>query len=154
MNSSPSFLTKNLKEYFKNDRAFFLKAVSKNGIALKSAAIELRSDKEIVLTAVEHGYSLQNAPVALQADKEVVFACKFYGAGSYREWAAKGSRMLGILAVIAERFGRIHRSNLLGMGALPDLLDGVKLGALGLTGEAEISLSDLNGLDKPRSGLV
>ena len=49
----------------------------------------------------------------------VVFAGKEYGTGSSRDWAAKGTRLLGVRAVIAESFERIHRSNLIGMGVLP-----------------------------------
>jgi aconitate hydratase len=76
----------------------------------------------------------------------VVFAGKEYGSGSSRDWAAKGTRLLGVRAVVAESFERIHRSNLVGMGVLPlQLPDGVKVDSLGLTGEEEI---DIAGLDK------
>jgi len=65
----------------------------------------------------------------------VVIAGKEYGAGSSRDWAAKGPRLLGVRAVIAESFERIHRSNLLGMGVLPlQFRDGENAGSLGLTG--------------------
>jgi aconitate hydratase len=65
----------------------------------------------------------------------VVIAGKEYGAGSSRDWAAKGTRLLGVRAVIAESFERIHRSNLLGMGVLPlEFQPGESRETLGLTG--------------------
>jgi len=65
----------------------------------------------------------------------VIFAGKEYGTGSSRDWAAKGPRLLGVRAVIAESFERIHRSNLVGMGVVPlELLDGATVESLGITG--------------------
>ena len=67
----------------------------------------------------------------------VVLAGKEYGSGSSRDWAAKGTALLGVRAVIAESFERIHRSNLIGMGVLPlQIRDGATLAHLGLDGEA------------------
>ena len=75
----------------------------------------------------------------------VVLAGKEYGSGSSRDWAAKGTALLGVRAVIAESFERIHRSNLIGMGVLPlQLPEGETLESLGLTGEEEVSLGDLD----------
>ncbi len=66
----------------------------------------------------------------------VVFAGKEYGTGSSRDWAAKGTRLLGVRAVIAESFERIHRSNLIGMGVLPLVFaEGMSWKALGLKGD-------------------
>ena len=66
----------------------------------------------------------------------VVLAGREYGSGSSRDWAAKGTRLLGVRAVIAESFERIHRSNLVGMGVLPlQFPDGQSAASLGLTGE-------------------
>jgi aconitate hydratase len=65
----------------------------------------------------------------------VVLAGKMYGAGSSRDWAAKGTYLLGVKAVIAESFERIHRSNLVEMGVLPlEFVDGQTADSLGLTG--------------------
>jgi len=65
-----------------------------------------------------------------------VLAGKEYGAGSSRDWAAKGPALLGVKSVIAESFERIHRSNLIGMGILPlEFEEGMNYQALGLTGE-------------------
>ena len=74
----------------------------------------------------------------------VVLAGKEYGSGSSRDWAAKGARLLGVRAVIAESFERIHRSNLVGMGVLPlQFTGGASVASLGLTGTEEISVTGL-----------
>lgn len=73
----------------------------------------------------------------------VVFAGKGYGAGSSRDWAAKGPHLLGVEAVFAESFERIHRSNLIGMGIAPlEMAEGT-MASLGLTGEEAVSLPDI-----------
>ena len=75
----------------------------------------------------------------------VVLAGKEYGSGSSRDWAAKGTLLLGVRAVIAESFERIHRSNLIGMGVLPlQFPDGESAESLGLTGEEKISIAELD----------
>jgi aconitate hydratase len=74
----------------------------------------------------------------------VVLAGKEYGSGSSRDWAAKGTKLLGVRAVIAESFERIHRSNLVGMGVLPlQFPQGESAESLGLTGEEEYSITGL-----------
>jgi aconitate hydratase len=74
----------------------------------------------------------------------VIFAGKEYGTGSSRDWAAKGTRLLGVRAVIAESFERIHRSNLIGMGVLPLVFaEGMSWQALGLKGDEKVSLKGL-----------
>jgi aconitate hydratase len=81
------------------------------------------------------------------ADEEVplvVLAGKEYGSGSSRDWAAKGTRLLGVRAVLAESFERIHRSNLIGMGVLPlQFPEGESVESLGLTGEETFDVGDL-----------
>jgi aconitate hydratase len=73
-----------------------------------------------------------------------VLAGKEYGTGSSRDWAAKGSFLLGIKAVIAESFERIHRSNLIGMGVLPlQFTDGESADTLGLTGRETYDIEGL-----------
>jgi aconitate hydratase len=74
----------------------------------------------------------------------VVFAGKEYGTGSSRDWAAKGAKLLGVRAVIAETFERIHRSNLVGMGVLPLQFKIEGWQKLGLTGEEIVSIRGLN----------
>jgi aconitate hydratase len=79
----------------------------------------------------------------------LVLAGKEYGTGSSRDWAAKGTALLGVRAVIAESYERIHRSNLVGMGVLPlQFVDGQNTASLGLTGRERFDISGLGGLDK------
>ncbi len=74
----------------------------------------------------------------------VVLAGKEYGSGSSRDWAAKGTRLLGVRAVIAQSFERIHRSNLVGMGVLPlQFPDGESAESLGLSGEEVFSIEGI-----------
>jgi aconitate hydratase len=78
----------------------------------------------------------------------VVLAGKEYGSGSSRDWAAKGTALLGVKAVIAESYERIHRSNLIGMGVLPlQFPDGENAESLGLTGEETFSFEGVTGLN-------
>jgi aconitate hydratase len=77
----------------------------------------------------------------------VVLAGKEYGSGSSRDWAAKGSQLLGIKAVLVESFERIHRSNLVGMGLLPlEFVDGATVASLGLTGQERYRVVGLEAL--------
>jgi aconitate hydratase len=84
----------------------------------------------------------------------VVFAGKEYGTGSSRDWAAKGTILLGIRAVIAQSFERIHRSNLVGMGVLPLVFDeGVSWQSLGIKGDETVTIAGVSDL-KPRQRLT
>jgi aconitate hydratase len=84
----------------------------------------------------------------------VVFAGKEYGTGSSRDWAAKGTRLLGIRAVIAESFERIHRSNLVGMGVLPLVLaTGTSWQSLGIKGDETVTINGLADGLEPRQTL-
>ncbi len=85
----------------------------------------------------------------------VIFAGKEYGSGSSRDWAAKGTLLLGVRAVIAESFERIHRSNLVGMGVLPIVFkDGQNAESLGLKGDESLSIGGLDALSlAPRQTL-
>ena len=83
----------------------------------------------------------------------VVFAGHLYGNGSSRDWAAKGTILLGVKAVIAGSFERIHRSNLIGMGVLPlEFEEGTSWQSLGLTGEEQVSIGGINAIE-PRQNL-
>jgi len=85
----------------------------------------------------------------------IVIAGKEYGTGSSRDWAAKGPKLLGITAVIAESFERIHRSNLIGMGILPlEFMDGMTRQSLKLIGDEVIDIVGLSNQIKPRSALT
>ncbi|MEL6374700.1 MAG: aconitate hydratase, partial [Pseudomonadota bacterium] len=84
----------------------------------------------------------------------VVFAGKEYGTGSSRDWAAKGTRLLGVRAAIAQSLERIHRSNLVGMGVLPLVFqDGASWQELGITGTEQVTIRGLADL-KPRATLI
>ena len=124
--------------------------------------------KNLLLQGVEGGYTknflaggeqttIYDASMAYQAAgiPLVILAGKEYGSGSSRDWAAKGTALLGVKAVIAESFERIHRSNLIGMGVLPlQFLDGDSAESLGLTGDEEYSISgitELNGGQVPKT---
>tara|TARA_B100001559_G_scaffold83203_1_gene69173 strand:+ start:3267 stop:5855 length:2589 start_codon:yes stop_codon:yes gene_type:complete len=79
----------------------------------------------------------------------IVFAGKNYGCGSSRDWAAKGTKLLGVKAVIAESFERIHRSNLVGMGVLPlEFMEGDNFENLGLEVTAQFTINKINVNDK------
>jgi aconitate hydratase len=78
----------------------------------------------------------------------IVLAGKEYGSGSSRDWAAKGTRLLGVRAVIAESFERIHRSNLVGMGVLPlQFSPGESVASLGLTGRETFTIEGIADAD-------
>jgi aconitate hydratase len=97
-------------------------------------------------TIYEASMAYQGANIAL-----VILAGKEYGSGSSRDWAAKGTALLGVKAVIAESFERIHRSNLIGMGVLPlQFLDGQDANSLGLSGEEVFSISGVTALNEGR----
>jgi aconitate hydratase len=84
----------------------------------------------------------------------IVIAGRDYGAGSSRDWAAKGTRLLGVRAVIARGFERIHRSNLVGMGVLPcELPEGITAQTLGLDGTERFDLT-LDGPLSPRQSAL
>jgi aconitate hydratase len=92
-------------------------------------------------------YKAENVPL-------VIFAGREYGTGSSRDWAAKGTRLLGVRAVIAQSFERIHRSNLVGMGVLPLVFeDGMSWQTLHLKGDETVSIGGLAGL-KPLAELT
>ncbi|MBL4834284.1 MAG: aconitate hydratase AcnA [Pseudomonas sp.] len=100
--------------------------------------------------------SIYDAAMRYQQDGTplVVFAGKEYGTGSSRDWAAKGTNLLGVKAVIAESFERIHRSNLVGMGVLPlQFKDGQNVGSLGLDGHEKVDILGVNDDLKPAQTL-
>jgi aconitate hydratase len=100
--------------------------------------------------------SIFDAAMRYKADRTplIILAGKEYGTGSSRDWAAKGTLLLGVRAVIAESFERIHRSNLIGMGVLPlQFIDGRNSQALGLTGRERYEITGFNGVDA-RSAIV
>ena len=117
--------------------------------------------KNLLLDGVEGGFTknfladgevstIYDASIAYQSKNIplVILAGKEYGSGSSRDWAAKGTALLGVKAVIAESFERIHRSNLIGMGVLPlQFLPGENPKALGLNGSEEFSITGITELN-------
>ena len=100
---------------------------------------------------------IYDAAMKYKADRVplVVFAGKEYGSGSSRDWAAKGSVLLGIRAVIAQSFERIHRSNLVGMGIIPLVFEeGTSWQSLGLKGDEQVTIRGLHGELKPHQRLI
>ena len=114
--------------------------------------------KNQMLPGVEGGYTkgpdgsqmaIYDAAMAYQAAGVplVVFAGKEYGTGSSRDWAAKGTNLLGVRAVIAQSFERIHRSNLVGMGVIPlQFKDGESWQSLGLDGSETVSIEGVTSI--------
>ena len=85
----------------------------------------------------------------------VVFAGKEYGTGSSRDWAAKGTILLGIRAVVCQSFERIHRSNLIGMGVIPLVFEeGSSWQSLGLKGNETVTIRGLHGDLKPHQRMI
>jgi aconitate hydratase len=124
------------------------------------ANIRLRNQ---LLDGVEGGYTrdftVDGAPQSFIYDASVnyaeagiplvVLAGKEYGSGSSRDWAAKGTALLGVRAVIAESYERIHRSNLIGMGVLPlQFPEGQSAGSLGLTGTETFEITGIEKLNE------
>ncbi|MFE8070038.1 aconitate hydratase AcnA [Marinobacteraceae bacterium S3BR75-40.1] len=105
------------------------------------------SGEEMAIYDAAMRYQREDTPLVVIAGKE-------YGTGSSRDWAAKGTNLLGVKAVVAESFERIHRSNLVGMGVLPlQFQNGVNRETLKLTGEETISIKGLSDDLKPRENL-
>ena len=101
--------------------------------------MHLPSGEEMTVFEASQRYLADGVPLVVLAGKE-------YGSGSSRDWAAKGPNLLGVRAVIAESYERIHRSNLLMMGVLPlQYVNGESAEALGLTGREEFAISGLDG---------
>jgi aconitate hydratase len=102
--------------------------------------LHLPSGEQTSIYEASMRYQAEGVPLVILAGKE-------YGSGSSRDWAAKGTALLGVRAVIAESYERIHRSNLIGMGVLPlQLAEGTSVASLGLTGHETFAIEGLEGL--------
>ncbi|MDI1301872.1 MAG: aconitate hydratase AcnA [bacterium] len=130
-------------------------------VRVKNLMLPLKEDG----SRIEGGYTLQDGAqtTVYEAAMEyirrgvptVVFAGEEYGTGSSRDWAAKGTQLLGIKAVIAKSFERIHRSNLVGMGVLPlQFKAGDSLQSLGLKGDERFEILGVSGELKPQQDMV
>ncbi|MBU3916024.1 aconitate hydratase, partial [bacterium] len=110
--------------------------------------MHLPSGKQMSIFEAAELYKENNIPLIVLAGKE-------YGTGSSRDWAAKGTFLLGVKAVVASSYERIHRSNLLGMGILPlQFEDGQSPDTIGLTGEETFSIKGLSDELKPMQQLI
>ncbi len=101
----------------------------------------VRNGEQTTIYEASQAYQAEGTPLVILAGKE-------YGSGSSRDWAAKGTALLGVRAVIAESYERIHRSNLIGMGVLPlQFSDGESAASLGLTGQESFTIAGIAGTD-------
>ena len=108
--------------------------------------VHIPSGEQMSIYDAAMKYQEENTPLVVIAGKE-------YGTGSSRDWAAKGTRLLGVKAVIAESYERIHRSNLIGMGVLPlQFMDGTNRQSLNLSGKETFDIEGITSL-QPRSEL-
>jgi aconitate hydratase len=104
--------------------------------------VTVKDGKEMSIYDASREYIAEGTPLIVLGGKE-------YGSGSSRDWAAKGTALLGVKAVIAESYERIHRSNLIGMGVLPlQFPAGQTAASLGLSGEEEFSISGITKLNE------
>jgi aconitate hydratase len=105
-------------------------------------------DEPVTIYDASMDYQKRGVPLVIIAGKE-------YGTGSSRDWAAKGTLLLGVRAVIAESFERIHRSNLLGMGVLPlEFVNGETRATLGLTGYEAFEIDGMSDEMRARAQLT
>jgi aconitate hydratase len=118
-------------------RATFANPRLKNGLVKdREGGYTRHFPSGVVMTIYEAAQKYNEEEIPL-----VIIAGKEYGSGSSRDWAAKGPLLLGVKAIIAESFERIHRSNLIGMGILPlAFKSGESVGSIGITGEESIDL--------------
>src|SRR6187455_2584390 len=123
-------------------------------IRLKNMLVSAVNDGAVVEGGYTRDFTQEGGPQSFIYDASqnyqaagiplVIFGGKEYGSGSSRDWAAKGTSLLGVKAVITESFERIHRSNLVGMGVLPlQFPDGESVESLGLTGFERFDLAAL-----------
>jgi aconitate hydratase len=104
--------------------------------------LHLPDGEQTTIFEASVAYAAEGVPLVVLAGKE-------YGSGSSRDWAAKGTALLGVRAVIAASYERIHRSNLIGMGVLPlQFADGQSAATLGLTGHEVFAVSGIESLNQ------
>ena len=110
--------------------------------------IHYPSKKRMTMYDAAMKYKAENVPL-------VIFGGKEYGTGSSRDWAAKGTVLLGVRAVVTQSFERIHRSNLIGMGVMPLVFEeGTSWQSLGMKGDEQVTIRGLHGELKPRQRLI
>jgi aconitate hydratase len=131
-------------------RGTFANVRIKNQLANKEGGFTVHIPSGIEMTVFQASGQYRSEKVPL-----IVLAGKEYGSGSSRDWAAKGTNLLGIKAVLAESYERIHRSNLVGMGVLPlQYKPGENAESLGLSGKEKFSISGINARLSPQKTLL
>ena len=126
-------------------RGTFANPRLRNGMADKSGGFTIHQPSGVEMTIYDAAMSYRAAGVSL-----VIMAGERYGSGSSRDWAAKGTVLLGVTAVLARSFERIHRGNLIGMGILPlEFLPGDSWETWGIRGDETIAWPDLSGFNGP-----
>ena len=129
-------------------RGTFANVRLKNELVDREGGWTLHHDSARVIPVFDAAMEYQATGTPL-----IVLAGREYGSGSSRDWAAKGASLLGVRAIIARSFERIHRSNLVGTGILPlQFREGETCETLGLTGDEKLDILNLDGL-KPNSEL-
>ncbi|MEX2233926.1 MAG: aconitate hydratase, partial [Cyclobacteriaceae bacterium] len=131
-------------------RGTFANVRIKNKLALREGGFTtyLPTNEEMSVYEASVRYKISQTPLLILAGKE-------YGSGSSRDWAAKGTYLLGVRAVIAESYERIHRSNLVGMGVLPlQFFPDDNAEILGLTGKEEFTIAGLDDTIEPAQKLM
>ena len=116
-----------------------------------------RGNHEVMMRGTFANVRIKNEMIPAKADgvPTVVFGGEEYGTGSSRDWAAKGTQLLGVKAVVARSFERIHRSNLVGMGVLPLQFKGTESArSLGITGNEQFDIEGLDGELKPQQDVT
>ncbi len=109
----------------------------RNKLAKREGGLTIKDGKEMHIYTAAMEYIAEGTPL-------IVLAGRMYGAGSSRDWAAKGTRLQGVKAVIAESFERIHRSNLVGMGVVPcEFITGENVESLGLTSQERFTITGI-----------
>src|SRR5207247_9267108 len=125
-----------------------VEAAVRGGKAGSAAETAATTGEQMSIFDAAMRYQKENVPLVILAGHE-------YGTGSSRDWAAKGTRLLGVKAVVASSYERIHRSNLVGMGVLPlQFLDGVTAQSLGLDGSQTFSIGGLSDAIQPGQRLT
>jgi aconitate hydratase len=113
-----------------------------------AAGAHIATPEKLAIFDASQRYQQASVPLVILAGHE-------YGTGSSRDWAAKGTRLLGVRAVVAQSYERIHRSNLVGMGILPlQFKDGTSATSLGLNGTESYAVTGLDASLKPQQDLT
>lgn len=162
--TSPAALYLNQKGVEKKDFNSYGARRGNHEVMMRGTFANVRIKNEMLGGVKEGGFtknsnneivSIYDASMSYQPNNPlIIFAGKEYGTGSSRDWAAKGTNLLGIKAVIAESFERIHRSNLVGMGVLPLIFkNNVNRKTLEITGEEVVDILGINDKIQPKQDL-